>query len=84
MAGERLRHVSKGKDLDETVEHVLWECRRFEEKRKEFPGEDAVEDVRFDLKEVIKDGCEKAKLLQIMKRIGRRTEMEEKENSEGG
>lgn len=42
--------------MNETAEHVLWECRRFEEKRKEFPTGDAVEDVW----QVIDNRCQRA------------------------
>lgn len=38
-----------------TVEHGLWECCRFEEGRREFPGEDAVENVRLGLREVMEN-----------------------------
>lgn len=34
-------------DVDETLEHVLWKCRRLEQGRRVLPCEDAVEDVRF-------------------------------------
>lgn len=34
-------------DVDETVEHVLWKCRRLEEERRVLLCEDAVEDGRL-------------------------------------
>lgn len=39
--------------MDETVEHVLWECHRFEEERREFLGKAAVEDMGLGLREVM-------------------------------
>lgn len=45
-------------DGDETAEHVLRKCYRFEEERRESQGEDAVEYVRLGLRrEVMEDGC---------------------------
>lgn len=51
-------------------------CRRSEENRRDFLGEDAVEDVRLGLREVMGKGCRRAKLFQMMKWIERRKEME--------
>lgn len=39
--------------MDETVAHVLWECHRFEEERREFLAKAAVEDTRLGLREVM-------------------------------
>lgn len=59
-------------DVDGTVEHMLWECRRVEEKRREFPEEVVVEDMTLGLWYVMENGCRRAKLFQMMKLIGRR------------
>lgn len=40
-------------DVDETAERVLWECRRVEEEKRAILVEDAVEDVRHGLREVM-------------------------------
>lgn len=62
--------------MDEKAEHVLWESRRFEEKRREFLIEDAVEDVRLRVREVMENVCRRAKPCHMMKRKERRKEME--------
>lgn len=42
--------------MNETTEHELWECCRFEEERREVVGEDAIEDVKLGLREVVETG----------------------------
>lgn len=42
-------------DEDKTTEFVLWECCRFEEDRREFMGEDFVENVKLGLREVLEN-----------------------------
>lgn len=56
---------------------MLWECRRFEEERREFLSGDVGEDVRLVLREAMENECSRSKLFQIMKRIARRKEMQE-------
>lgn len=56
---------------------MLWECRRFEEERREFLSGDVGEDVRLGLREAMENECSRSKLFQIMKRIARRKEMQE-------
>lgn len=60
-------------DVDETTEFVLWECCRFEEDRREFMDDGAVENL--GLKEVLENGCRMQSY--VVKWIVRRKEMEE-------
>lgn len=58
---------------------MLWECRRFEEERREFLSGDVGEDVRLGLRGAMENECSRSKLFQIMKRIARRKKCKSRE-----
>lgn len=65
--------------VEETMEHVLWDCKHYSEERCEF--EVAIDDInaRINLINLMKT-CEKQKkLFKLMKDIGKSKETEEKE-----